>query len=105
MEPPKLVGEAPAGSEPRPSIAVLPFRMNMASPDDGYFVDGIVNDIIRGLAALKELFVVSRGSTLGYGGRNIDVREIRRQLGVRYILYGSLQRTTTTLHIAAQLPA
>ncbi len=103
MEPPKLVGEAPAGSEPRPSIAVLPFRMNMASPDDGYFVDGIVNDIIRGLAALKELFVVSRGSTLGYGGRNIDVREIGRQLGVRYILYGSVQRTSTTLRIGAEL--
>src|SRR5260370_1891541 len=103
MEPPKLVGEAPAGSEPRPSIAVVAFRRKMASPEGGYFVDGIVNGIIRGLAALKELFVVSRGSTLGYGGRNIDVREIGRQLGVRYILYGSVQRTSTTLRIGAEL--
>lgn len=103
MQPAKLVGEAAAGSEPRPSIAVLPFRMNLASPDQGYFADGIVYDIVRGLAALKELFVVSRGSTLGYGGRNIDVREIGRQLGVRYVLYGSVQRTSTTLRIGTEL--
>jgi adenylate cyclase len=103
IQPSKLVGEAAAGSEPRPSIAVLPFRMNLVSPDQGYFVDGIVYDIIRGLAALKELFVVSRGSTLSYGGRNIDVREIGRQLGVRYVLYGSVQKTSTTLRIGTEL--
>jgi adenylate cyclase len=103
MQPAKLVGEAVAGSEPRPSIAVLPFRMNLASPDQGYFADGVVYDIIRGLAALKELFVVSRGSSLGYGGRDIDVREIGRQLGVRYVLYGSVQRTTTMLRIGTEL--
>ena len=103
MQPAKLVGEAVADSEPRPSIAVLPFRMNLTSPDQGYFADGIVYDIVRGLAALKELFVVSRGSTLGYGGRNIDVREIGRQLGVRYVLYGSVQRTSTTLRIGTEL--
>ena len=68
--------------------------MNLTNPDEGYFADGIVDDIVRGLAAVKELFVVSRGSALGYGGRNIDVREIGRQLGVRYILYGSVQRTS-----------
>ena len=103
MQPAKLVGEAEAGSEPRPSIAVLPFRMNLASPDQAYFADGIVYDIIRGLAALKELFVVSRGSALGYGGRNVDVREIGRQLGVRYVLYGSVQRTSTMLRIGTEL--
>jgi adenylate cyclase len=103
MQPSRLVGEAAAGSEPRPSIAVLPFRMNLVSPDQAYFVDGIVYDIIRGLAALKELFVVSRGSTLGYSGRNIDVRAIGRQLGVRYVLYGSVQKTSTTLRIGTEL--
>jgi len=103
MQPAKLLGEAAAGSEPRPSIAVLPFRMNLVSPDETYFADGIVDDIVRGLAALKELFVVSRGSALGYGGRNIDVREIGRQLGVRYILYGSVQRTDNALRIGAEL--
>jgi adenylate cyclase len=103
MEPAKLLGEAAAGLEPRPSLAVLPFRMNLVSPDETYFADGIVDDIVRGLSALKELFVVSRGSALGYGGRNIDVREIGRQLGVRYILYGSVQRKRTTLRISAEL--
>jgi adenylate cyclase len=102
-QPAKLVGEAPAGSEPRPSIAVLPFRMNLATPDEGYFADGVVDDIIRGLAGLKELFVVSRGSSLGFGGRNIDVREIGRQLGVRYVLYGGVQRTMTTIRIVTEL--
>jgi adenylate cyclase len=102
-QPAKLVGEALAGSEPRPSIAVLPFRMNLADPDEGYFADGVVDDIIRGLAGLKELFVVSRGSSLGFGGRNIDVREIGRQLGVRYILYGGVQRTMTTVRIVTEL--
>src|SRR5579863_9598916 len=97
MQPARLLGEDPAGSGLRPSIAVLPFRMNLVRPDETYFADGIVDDIVRGLAALKELFVVSRGSALGYGGRSIDVREIGRQLGVRYILYGSAQRTSTTL--------
>jgi adenylate cyclase len=102
-QPAKLVGEALAGSEPRPSIAVLPFRMNLAAPDEGYFADGVVDDIIRGLAGLKELFVVSRGSALGFGGRSIDVREIGRQLGVRYVLYGSVQRTKTMLRIGTEL--
>ena len=103
VQPAKLVGEAAAGSEARPSIAVLPFRMNLASPDQVYFADGIVYDIIRGLAALKELFVVSRGTALGVGGRTIDVRQIGRQLGVRYVLYGSVQRTSTMLRIGTEL--
>jgi len=102
-QPAKLVGEALAGQEPRPSIAVLPFRMNLSNPDEGYFADGVVDDIIRGLAGLKELFVVSRGASLGFGGRNIDVREIGRQLGVRYVLYGGVQRTATTIRIGTEL--
>ena len=77
--------------------------MNIANPDEAYFADGIVDDIIRGLAGLKELFVVSRGSSLGFGGRNIDVRAIGRQLGVRYILYGSVQRTSRSLRIGTEL--
>ena len=77
--------------------------MNLANPDEGYFADGVVDDIIRGLAGLKELFVVSRGSSLGFGGRNIDVREIGRQLGVRYVLYGGIQRTVTTVRIVTEL--
>ena len=103
MAPPKLIGDATIGSEPRPSIAVLPFRMSLSDPDEAYFADGVVDDIIRGLAALKELFVVSRGSTLGYGGASINVDAIGRELGVRYVLYGSVRRSGGRLRIGTEL--
>jgi adenylate cyclase len=101
--PPRLIGDALAGSEPRPSIAVLPFRKYQTEPEGGYFADGIVDDIIHALAALKELFVVSRGSTLGYGGTTIDVRAIGHELGVRYVLYGSVRRSGGKLRIGTEL--
>jgi adenylate cyclase len=101
--PPRLIGDALAGSEPRPSIAVLPFRKHQTDPQESYFADGIVDDIIHALAALKELFVISRGSTLGYGGATIDVRAIGRELGVRYVLYGSVRRAGGRLRIGTEL--
>lgn len=101
--PARLVGDAAAGSEPRPSIAVLPLRMHLANPNEVYFADGIVDDIIYGLATIKELFVVSRGSTLGYGGAAIDVHAIGRELGVRYVLYGSVRRFGGRLRIGTEL--
>jgi adenylate cyclase len=101
--PTRLVGDAPAGSEPRPSIAVLPFRKHQTDPQEAYFADGIVDVIIHALAALKELFVISRGSTLEYGGSSIDVRAIGRELGVRYVLYGSVLRSGGRLRIATEL--
>jgi adenylate cyclase len=97
------VGDVLAGSEPRPSIVVLPFRMHPTSPEESYFADGIVDDIIHGLAALKELFVVSRGSALGYGGATLDVGAIGRELGVRYVLYGSVRRSGGRLRIGTEL--
>jgi adenylate cyclase len=101
--PARLIGEEPAGSEPRPSIAVLPFRMHQTEPEESYFANGVVDDIIHGLAALKELFVVSRGSALGYGGPTIDARAIGRELGVRYVLYGSVRRAGGRLRIGTEL--
>lgn len=101
--PARLVGDARVGTEPRPSIAVLPFRMHLADPAEGYFADGIVDDIIHALAAQKELFVVSRGSALGYGGARLDVRAIGRDLGVRYVLYGSVRRFGNQIRIATEL--
>jgi adenylate cyclase len=92
-----------AGSEPRPSIAVLPFRMHQTDPAERYFADGVVVDIIHGLASLKELFVISRGSALGYGGATLDVRAIGRELGVRYLLYGSVRRSGGHLRIGTEL--
>lgn len=99
----RALGDAPVGWEGRPSIVVLPFRQNQSDPDDAYFADGIVDNIIHALAGLKELFVISRGSTLGYGGGGIDVRAIGRELGVRYVMYGSVQRAAGHLRIATEL--
>lgn len=101
--PERLVGDAFAGSEPRPSIAVLPFRKHEPASEEGYFADGIVDVIIHALAALKELFVISRGSTLGYTGATIDARAIGRELGVRYVLHGSAQRSGGRIRIRTEL--
>ena len=97
------IGEAPRGNENRPSIAVLPFRKSIPAPKDGYFADGVVDNVIEGLGSLKELFVISRGSTLAYGGPSIDVRAVGLDLGVRYVLYGSIQRAGGRLRISTEL--
>jgi adenylate cyclase len=101
--PERLVGDAAANSEPRPSIAVLPFRKHQSDPEEGYFADGIVDVVIHALAGLKELFVISRGSTLGYGGATLDMRAIGRELGVRYVLYGSVLRSGGRVRISTEL--
>ena len=98
-----LPGQLPPGEEGRPSIAVLPFRRNMPLADDTYFADGIVDDIIYLLAGFKALFVIARGSTLGLGGDQVDLRGVARQLGVRYLLYGSVQRAGERLRVVAEL--
>lgn len=98
-----LPGQLPPGEEARPSIAVLPFRRNLPVPDDAYFADGIVDDIIYLLAGFKELFVIARGSTLGLGGDQVDLRSVAHQLGVRYVLYGSVQRSGERLRVVAEL--
>jgi adenylate cyclase len=100
---PRLIGDAFSGSEPRPSIAVLPFRKHQTDPEESYFADGVVEVIINALAALKELFVISRGSTLGYAGATVDARAIGRELGVRYVLYGSLRRSRGRVRIGTEL--
>ena len=96
------VGEVEPGYASRPSIAVLPFR-KLATADDDYFADGIVDNIIHALAGLKELLVIARGSTLGFGVGAIDVRAIGSTLGVRYVLYGSAQRSGDNLRISTEL--
>jgi TolB-like protein/class 3 adenylate cyclase/Tfp pilus assembly protein PilF len=101
--PPRLIGDAFAGADARPSIAILPFRKHQTDPEESYFADGIVDVIINALAALKELFVISRGSTLGYAGATIDARAIGRELGVRYVLYGSVRRSRGRIRIGTEL--
>jgi len=96
------VGEFAGGYEGRASIAVLPFH-NLAGADEAYFAHGMVDHIIYALAALKELFVISRGSTVGFQGPSIDARAIGDQFGVRYVLYGSVLRSGQRLRISTEL--
>ena len=87
----------------RPSIAVLPFANMSDGPDQDYFADGISEDLITGLSRIRWLFVIARNSTFVYKGRAVDVKQVARQLGVRYVLEGSVRRAGKQLRISAQL--
>jgi TolB-like protein len=87
----------------RPSIAVLPFTNMSGDPDQEYFVDGISEDLITGLAHIRWLFVIARNSTFVYKNRAVDVKQVARELGVRYVLEGSVRRSGSRLRISAQL--
>lgn len=86
-----------------PSIAVLPFENMSSDADQGYFADGIVEDIITGLSRVRQLFVIARNSTFIYRGRPVDVRQVGRELGVRYVLEGSVRKAGNKLRITGQL--
>jgi adenylate cyclase len=103
MAPARLVGDAEPGSELRPSIAVLPFRRQPTSPEETYFTDGMVDNIIHALATLKDLFVISRATARTYAGASLDMRAIGAALGVRYVLYGSVLRAGGRLRIGTEL--
>ena len=95
---------APALSLPdRPSIAVLPFANLSGDPEQEYFVDGVVEDIITGLSRIKWLFVIARNSSFAYKGKSPDIRQVGRELGVRYVLEGSLRKLGPRVRITAQL--
>jgi TolB-like protein len=87
----------------RPSIAVLPFNDLSGDPDQAYFADGVVEDIITGLSRIKWLFVIARNSSFVYKGRPVNVRDVGRELGVRYLLEGSVRRADQRVRISAQL--
>jgi len=87
----------------RPSIAVLPFQNMSGDPDQEYFVDGMVEDIITGLSRIKWLFVIARNSSFIYKGRPVDVRQAGRDLGVRYILEGSVRKAGNRLRVTGQV--
>jgi adenylate cyclase len=86
-----------------PSIAVLPLHNIGSDPADDYFCDGCVEDITLSLAGLRELMVISRGSTLAYRGRHPDPREVGRLFGVRYVLSGSLRRSERLVRVSVDL--
>ena len=87
----------------KPSIAVLPFLNMSGDPEQEYFADGIVEDILTGLSRLRWLFVIARNSSFSYKGRNVDVRQVGRELGVRYVLEGSVRRGGNHIRITGQL--
>ena len=87
----------------RPSLAVLPFTNLSGDPDQEYFADGISEDLITGLARIRWLFVSARNSAFVYKHRAVDVKQVSRELGVRYVLEGSVRRSGNRLRVSAQL--
>jgi len=111
--PPPLAGEgrvgaveapAPALALPdKPSIAVLPFQNMSGAPEQEYFADGMVEEIITALSRIRWLFVIARNSSFTYKGQAIDVKQVGRELGVRYALEGSVRKAANRVRITAQL--
>ena len=96
--------EAPALALPdKPSIAVLPFANMSGDPEQEYFADGTVEEIITALSRIRWLFVIARNSSFTYKGQSVDVKRVGRELGVRYVLEGSVRKSAGKVRIAAQL--
>jgi TolB-like protein len=87
----------------KPSIAVLPFENLSSDREHEYFADGMVAEIITGLSRIKWLFVISRNSTFVYKGKPVDVKTVGRELGVRYVLEGSVRRSSNHVRVTGQL--
>lgn len=87
----------------KPSVAVLPFSSPRASRKHAHFADGIVEDIITALSRFKSLFVIARNSGFAYKGRLVDIKRVGRELGVRYVVEGSLRTSKDQLRVAVQL--
>jgi TolB-like protein len=86
-----------------PSIAALPFLNLSGDPEQEYFADGVVEDIITELSRIRWLFVIARNSSFTYKGRAVDVKQVGRELGVRYVLEGSLRKAANRVRITGQL--
>src|SRR6476661_8181491 len=87
----------------KPSIAVLPFQNMSGDPEQEYFADGLVEDIITALSRFKSLFVIARNSSFTYKGKAVDIKQVGRELGVRYVLEGSVRKAGSRLRITGQL--
>ncbi len=87
----------------KPSIAVLPFQNISGDPEQNYFADGMVEDIITGLSRIKWLFVIARNSSFIYKGKAVQVKQVRQELGVRYVLEGSVRKAADRVRITGQL--
>jgi TolB-like protein/tetratricopeptide (TPR) repeat protein len=87
----------------KPSIAVLPFTNMSGDPEQEYFADGVVEEIITALSRMRWLFVIARNSSFTYKGRSVDVKQVGRELGVRYVLEGSVRKAGNRVRITGQL--
>jgi len=87
----------------RPSIAVLPFQNMSGDPDQDYFADGMVDEITTALSRFKSLFVIARHSSFAYKGKVVDIKQVGRELGVRYVLEGSVRKAAGRVRIIGQL--
>jgi adenylate cyclase len=87
----------------KPSIAVLPFQNMSGDPEQEYFADGMVEEIITALSRFQNLFIIARNSTFTYKGKSVDVKHVGRELGVRYVLEGSVRKSGTRVRITGQL--
>jgi len=87
----------------KPSVAVLPFTNMSADPEQEFFADGIAEDVITALSRYPSLFVIARNSSFTYKGRAVDVKQVGRELGVRYVLEGGLRKAGTRIRVTAQL--
>jgi TolB-like protein len=100
----QVAAPRPALASPdKPSIAVLPFENLSGDPEQDYFADGVVEEIITALSRMRWLFVIARNSSFSYKGRAVDVKQIGRELGVRYLVEGSVRRSSSRVRITGQL--
>jgi len=106
-DPGTIEDDAPAAPPPplpdKPSIAVLAFENLSGDPEQEYFTDGIVEEIITALSRMRWLFVIARNSSFTYKGRAVDIKQVGRELGVRYVLEGSVRKAADRLRISGQL--
>jgi TolB-like protein/class 3 adenylate cyclase len=101
---PNAPGARPALPLPdKPSLAVLPFQNMSGDPEQEYFADGMVEEIITALSQFRQLFVIARNSSFAYKGKHIDIKQVGRELGVRYVLEGSVRKAGNRVRITGQL--
>ena len=98
-----LVDGKPLALPDKPSIAVLPFENMSGDPEQEYFADGMVEEIITALSRFKSLFVIARNSSFTFKGKAVDIKEVGRRLGVRYVLEGSVRKASGKVRITGQL--
>jgi adenylate cyclase len=100
---PDSAARTPLALPDKPSIAVLPFQNMSGDPEQEYFADGMVEEIITALSRIRWLFVIARNSSFTYKGRSVGVKQVGRELGVRYVLEGSVRKGGSRVRITAQL--